>query len=62
MPSYGMPHKLKALLGRLREDEGQALVEYALLISLISVVCFAAVGTFGLRVSELYSHIVTIYP
>jgi Flp pilus assembly pilin Flp len=62
MASFGMPRKLKALLGRIREDEGQALVEYALLISLIAVVCFAAVGTFGLKVSELYSHVAQVYP
>jgi Flp pilus assembly pilin Flp len=62
MASFGMRHNLGVLLGRIREDDGQALVEYALLISLIAVVCFAAVGTFGLRVSELYSQIVNAYP
>jgi Flp pilus assembly pilin Flp len=62
MPSFGMPHKLKALLGRLRKDEGQALVEYALLISLIATVCIVAVGTFGLKVAALYSQIVGMYP
>ena len=62
MANFGMPHKLKVLLGRIREDEGQALVEYALLISLIATVCIVAVGTFGVRVAELYSHIASVYP
>jgi Flp pilus assembly pilin Flp len=62
MANFGMPHKLKVLLGCIRDEEGQALVEYALLISLIAVVCLAAVGTFGLKVAGLYSQIVSIYP
>jgi Flp pilus assembly pilin Flp len=62
MASFGMPHKLNAVLGHLRDQEGQALVEYALLISLIAIVCVAGVGTFGLRVSALYSGVVTLFP
>jgi Flp pilus assembly pilin Flp len=62
MASFGMPHKLKTLLGCIRDEEGQALVEYALLISLIAVVCLAAVGTFGLKVADLFSQIVSVYP
>jgi len=62
MASLGMPHKLKALLGRIRAEDGQALVEYALLISLIAIVCVAGVGTMGLRLSGFYSHIVSVYP
>ena len=62
MASLGMPRMLKDVLGRIRHEEGQALVEYALLISLVSIVCVAAVGTMGLRLSELYSHISSVYP
>jgi Flp pilus assembly pilin Flp len=62
MVSFGLPRRLKVVLGRIREDDGQALVEYALLISLIAIVCIAGVGTFGLRVSTMYSHVVTIFP
>jgi Flp pilus assembly pilin Flp len=62
MPSFGMPHTLKALLGRLGEDDGQALVEYALLISLVAIVCVAGVGTFGLQVAGMYSHVVNLIP
>jgi Flp pilus assembly pilin Flp len=49
-------------LRRIREEQGQALVEYALLISLIAIVAVISVETFGLRVFSLYSHIVAIYP
>ena len=62
MASLGMPRKLKALFERVRHEDGQALVEYALLISLVAIVCVAAVGTMGLRLSELYNHISSVYP
>jgi Flp pilus assembly pilin Flp len=47
---------------RLQMEEGQALVEYALLISLIAVVAFGAVDAFGLGVSSLYSKINSVVP
>ena len=62
MVSFALPRKVKVLLGRIREDDGQPLVEYSLLISLIAIVCIAGVGTFGLRVSALYSGVVTLFP
>ena len=62
MVSFALPRKVKVLLGRIRENDGQALVEYSLLISLIAIVCIAGVGTFGLRVSALYSGVVTLFP
>ena len=62
MVSFGLARKLKVVLDRIREDDGQALVEYSLLISLIAIVCIAGVGTFGLRVSALYSQVVTLFP
>jgi Flp pilus assembly pilin Flp len=49
-------------LRRIREEQGQALVEYALLISLIAIVAVISVQTFGLRVLSVYSHIVAVYP
>jgi len=39
--------------------DGQALVEYSLLLALIAVVAFGAVNEFGLGVSTLYSQIVS---
>jgi Flp pilus assembly pilin Flp len=41
----------------VRSEAGQAMVEYALLISLIAMVCFGVVQVFGLGVSTLYSKI-----
>ena len=53
---------LQVYARRLRMEEGQALVEYALLISLIAVVSFGAVEAFGLGVSGLYSKINAVVP
>ena len=36
----------------LRRDEGQALVEYALILFLIAVVCIAVLTTLGTRVRD----------
>jgi Flp pilus assembly pilin Flp len=44
------------------EEEGQALVEYSLLILLLAVAAIAAVRTFGLGVSTLYQSIINVYP
>jgi pilus assembly protein Flp/PilA len=41
----------------LRSEEGQALVEYALILSLVAVVCIAALTTLGLNVSNILSTI-----
>jgi Flp pilus assembly pilin Flp len=54
--------RLQALVRRAAAEDGQALVEYALLISLIAVVAVGAVEVFGLGVSELFSKIVSVYP
>jgi pilus assembly protein Flp/PilA len=39
--------------GRLGGEEGQALVEYALLVSLIAVVCIAALTITGRSISDI---------
>jgi Flp pilus assembly pilin Flp len=44
----------------MRSEDGQAMVEYALLISLISIVCFSVVQVFGLEVSSLYVKITNV--
>jgi len=53
---------IKLLTTTRREEEGQALVEYSLLLSLIVVATFIAVRAFGLGVSSLYQSIVDVYP
>jgi Flp pilus assembly pilin Flp len=54
--------RLQDLIRAAQDEEGQALVEYALLVSLIAVVCFVSVQAFGLGVSHLYSKINSVYP
>jgi len=54
--------QLKKLPSLARAEGGQALVEYALLISLVALTAFVAVESFGLGVSSLYSTIVSVYP
>jgi Flp pilus assembly pilin Flp len=44
------------------QEDGQALVEYSLLLALIAIVAFGAVNEFGLGVSSLYSKITAGVP
>ena len=54
--------RLRELMQHVQMEEGQALVEYALLVSLIAIVAFGAVNEFGLGVSGLYSKINSVVP
>jgi Flp pilus assembly pilin Flp len=51
--------RLQVLLRRASAEDGQALVEYALLLSLIALVAFGTINAFGHGVSSLYSQIVS---
>ncbi|MGC9224462.1 MAG: Flp family type IVb pilin [Terracidiphilus sp.] len=42
-----------------RSEDGQDLVEYALLISFIALVCIAAIAPVGSSLSKMYSNIGT---
>jgi pilus assembly protein Flp/PilA len=44
-------------LARMRAEEGQALVEYALIISLIAVVCIAALTLTGHSIRDMLNGI-----
>ena len=44
---------LRARFGR--DERGASLVEYALLVALIAVVCIVAIGFVGTRASEKFS-------
>ena len=44
------------------EEDGQALVEYALLLALIALVAFGTINVFGHGVSSLFSKVVTHFP
>ena len=46
---------LRALFGR--SERGAALVEYALLLALISVVCIVALNTLGGQASDKFSKV-----
>jgi Flp pilus assembly pilin Flp len=54
--------RVRELARRAASEDGQALVEYALLVSLVALTAFVAVQTFGLGVSGLYSQINSVYP
>jgi Flp pilus assembly pilin Flp len=54
--------RLKELARRASAEDGQAMVEYALLVSLVALVAFGVVNEFGLGVSTLYSKINAVYP
>jgi pilus assembly protein Flp/PilA len=43
----------------IREEEGQGLVEYALIIGLIAIVAIAALTTAGTSVSSMFGQINT---
>jgi Flp pilus assembly pilin Flp len=45
---------LRTLLGK---DEGQDLLEYALLVALIALICVGVVGTAGTSVQNIFSQI-----
>ena len=51
---------LRASVEELRDrEEGQALVEYALLLALIAVVSIAVLTVLGTKVSHIFSRIST---
>ncbi len=52
---------MKKLLTRFtREEIGQDLVEYALLLGVITVLCVVAIQTIGTQVAEIYQAVVGI--
>jgi len=51
---------MRNLLARfVREEEGQDLIEYALLAALIAVVCYVLIAGTGQQVSQIYGKIQT---
>ena len=47
-------HRLRALL---RSESGQDLLEYAMLVALIAIVCYVAVQTAGSAVFNVFNNI-----
>jgi pilus assembly protein Flp/PilA len=48
---------LQYLASLVRRDEGQDLLEYALLIALIAIVCVGAITLAGQNVSDTFNRI-----
>jgi pilus assembly protein Flp/PilA len=48
-----------AVRGRLEREEGQALVEYALILALIAVVTIAVLQAIGVNVSTILNKVST---
>jgi pilus assembly protein Flp/PilA len=46
----------------VREDQGQDLVEYAMLLALIALIVVAGVGTFGQAINTWYANLSTTLP
>jgi Flp pilus assembly pilin Flp len=53
--------KMTEILGRLRKDVGQGLVEYALILVLIAVVVATTLSVFGGTLANTYQGIVTAF-
>ncbi|HZC28704.1 MAG TPA: Flp family type IVb pilin [Gaiellaceae bacterium] len=49
----------EALRARLEREEGQALVEYALILALIAVVSIIVLNALGLNVSRIFNKVNT---
>jgi pilus assembly protein Flp/PilA len=45
------------LRSRLEAEDGQAIVEYALIVGLISVVAIAALGAVGVDITTLFTRV-----
>jgi len=52
-----LPHPLHRLLGSLARDEGQGMVEYALILVLIAVVVIVVLIILGNQVQNVFCNI-----
>ena len=57
LPENSMKKLTSAVRGFIREDDGAALVEYAILVALIAVVAIFFVTSLGTKVSQKFSGI-----
>jgi Flp pilus assembly pilin Flp len=62
MTMSSVVRRIRALVRDAAAEDGQAMVEYALLISMIAIVAIGAVEVFGNGVANLYSKILSVYP
>jgi len=50
---------LKKLMAKMQSEEGQGLVEYALIIVLVSIACIALLSALGIKVGGVFQTITT---
>jgi pilus assembly protein Flp/PilA len=51
---------LKKFFAKLSDEEGQGLVEYALIIVLVSIVCMVALRLLGVNIGAIFTRITNI--
>lgn len=49
---------MKELLGFLKDEEGQALSEYGLVLGLIAIVAIVAIAAFGNAIKDVFQNLV----
>ena len=50
---------LKKLMAKMQKEEGQGLVEYALIIVLVSIAVIAGLSALGTNINSVFNFIVT---
>lgn len=55
--AYFQQHVAPFIHGRIRNERGAALVEYALLLALIAVVCIVALQVLGTQAADKFSKV-----
>ena len=50
------------MISLVRDEQGQDLIEYALLAGLIAVICIASVTLAGTKISSLFSKVANSLP
>jgi pilus assembly protein Flp/PilA len=58
-PGNGRENTMELLKRIVREEEGQDLIEYALIAGFISVVCYTAIKLTGESVSDIWDTVQT---
>jgi len=58
----GIDDWTRGLLVRLREDSGQALAEYGLILAFIAAACILALGVLGLALSGQLDEVTAAFP
>jgi pilus assembly protein Flp/PilA len=57
-----MEEKMEKLIRFFKDEEGATMVEYALMVALIAVVCIAAVTVLGGNINTVFETISTALP